>query len=298
MDEHWLLVCRFLFLLTWHFAHNLRTKEAGRRAETLEDACVALLREVLTTASLCPCQTTEDISILDVGFGCGDQTWELAWCLNAGKRSMFRYVGITDNPKQVAFAQRRLDTELAATTWQSRCSFKLFRDDGAQPDGWEEELRGELDSFANANDAWLLGLDCLYHFSPSRKPLFEYAARNMHANLMAFDLLLQENASLMSRAIVWCICKLIGCPTRTFLTKQQYAAQLEAAGYAKETIILRDISSDVFPGFVAFMDAQEQVLAEYGIKLGALKVAKRIFGWFGTSGAIRAVIVVARVPDK
>lgn len=210
---------------------------------------------------------------------------------------MFQYTGITDNPKQVAFAQRRLDQELADSRTLPARSISLFHGDAAQPSNWDEELSSAVDGFVDEDNVWLLGLDCLYHFAPSRQPLFQYAARHVRANLMAFDLILNENATLASRVVVWCICKLIGCPTQTFLTKEQYAAQLEAAGYARDTIILRDVSSDVFPGFVAFMDAQEQVLAEYGIKLGALKVAKRIFGWFGTSGAIRAVIVVARVPN-
>jgi hypothetical protein len=88
---------------------------------------------------------------------------------------------------------------------------------------------------------------------------------------------------------------LLGCPWQAFLTEEEYREQLVACGYERESIIIKDISEDVFPGLVAFLERQDKALAESGISLGAgFRLARRVFGWFATSKVIRAVIVVAK----
>lgn len=252
----------------------------------LQDACAALLRQVLATASLLE-PSSRLLCILDVGFGCGDQTWELDRLVG---RDRMEYVGVTNNAAQMRVAKARMARELK---YSDSTSFSLFLGDAAAPETWDEEITAKAASLKG--DAWLLGLDCLYHFKPSRKPLLRYAAKKLGANFMAFDLLLNQKTGPVTKMLAKLVCRLMGCPANAFLTPAEYAAQLIECGYDGDSIILRDISEDVFPGFVGFMKNQEKSLQEYGIKMGALKYAGKLFGWFHSSGAVRATIVVARV---
>lgn len=252
----------------------------------LQDACAALLYQVLATPSLLE-PSSNPLSILDVGFGCGDQTWELARLVG---RDRLQYVGVTNNAAQMRVAKARMARELGDG---DSSSFSLFLGDAAAPATWDEDITATASRLKG--DTWLLGLDCLYHFKPSRKPLLRYAAKKLGANFMAFDLLLNEKAGIGTKILARLVCRLMGCPGNAFLTPAEYAAQLIECGYDGDSIVLRDISEDVFPGFVAFMKNQETSLQEYGIKMGALKYAGKLFGWFHSSGAVRATIVVARV---
>lgn len=254
----------------------------------LQDACAALLREVLAAASL---PSSGPLSVLDVGFGCGDQTWELARLVG---RDRLQYAGITNNAAQMRVARARMARELVDGQ-QGASSFSLFLGDASDPDKWDQGVVKAVSS--SRGERWLMGLDCLYHFKPSRKPLLRYAAKDLGANFMAFDLLLNDKASAVTKILAKIVCRLMGCPVNAFLTPAEYAAQLIECGYDGESIILRDVSKDVFPGFVAFMKNQETSLQEYGIKMGALKYAGKLFGWFHSSGAVQATIVVARAAE-
>ena len=235
------------------------------------------------------------MSILDLGFGCGDQTIALTELVEAPKRPHFRYVGLTLNGSQMQTAQRSLDRAAAAGELR-RDAFKLFRANAARPETWTGAIRSAVDSLADEtySQRWLLALDCLYHFSPSRTPVFKLAAETLDANVMAFDLVLDDKATTWNRLAVRLVGLLMSCPLRTFLTEEQYREQLVQCGYDGETIVLRDISDDVFAGVSEFLRRQEAALRLYGISIGGFKLAGRLFEWFDRTRVVRASIVVAR----
>lgn len=244
------------------------------------------------------------IAVLDVGFGCGDQTVELARALDAPAWQSFRYVGLTLNQAQLSLAYQRVEREIAAANrhgvklWPE--SFRLFGADAARPEIWERPVRALVDGLADeaCSDRWLLALDCLYHFSPSRTPLLLYAARELKANFMAFDLVLNEKSFFSARVAARLVGRITGCPFNAFLTEDQYVQQLVDVGYDRDTIQVRDVTSEVFSGLVAHIERQQRSLKPYGISMGSIGVAKRIFNWFDSTGVVRAVIVVARVKSK
>jgi hypothetical protein len=237
------------------------------------------------------------LGVLDVGFGCGDQTWELVRLL---RPASLQYVGLTMNEAQVQSASRRIHQELARDAEAKAlseaitpASFRLFRADAARPETWNEGARAAL-SKLDGDQKWLLALDCLYHFRPSRRPLLSYAARGLGANVMAFDLVLNDGVSTLEMLTVRAVGLMMGCPLRTFLTESEYRAQLADCGFDGSDAVLRDISEHVFLPVAGFIDGQDRRLAEYGVSMGGFKLAGRLFAWFGRSRVVRAVVVVAK----
>ncbi|TQV97506.1 hypothetical protein IF1G_03249 [Cordyceps javanica] len=309
---HWKLNIRVPMQPMWMNMGYWRTPR-GEKIQQLDQACAALLREVLRSADLLTGDAVAEkelrrrrsIAILDVGFGCGDQTVELARALDAPAWQGFRYVGLTLNQAQLQLAYQRVDREIAGANrhgvvrlWPE--SFRLFGADAARPESWPRPVRSLVDSIADEpfQDRWLLALDCLYHFTPSRTPLLLYAARELRANLMAFDLVLNDRAFLSARVAAKLAGRFAGCPLGAFMTEGAYREQLVDAGYDKESIQMRDVTSDVFSGLVAHIEKQQRSLKPYGISMGSMGTAKRIFNWVDSTGILRAVIVVARVKTK
>ncbi|KAL2754099.1 hypothetical protein ACRALDRAFT_1063048 [Sodiomyces alcalophilus JCM 7366] len=324
---HWKLNIRTPLPSMWMNVGYWKKQDGGRIIH-FDEAAANLLRKVVTTAGLldqgaaaCRSKRNETLAILDLGFGCGDQTWELARMVLSGGWHDFRYVGLTLNEAQVQTASRKicrqvatLDAQLehpdeSTTTAATPSSltlradaFHLFRANAARPETWAPRIREAVDSLSGENgrftSRWLLALDCLYHFSPSRRPVFEYAARRLDANLMAFDLLLSDTAPARDVWAARAVGVFMGCPLRTFLTEAEYREQLVACGYDGESVTIRDITDDVFAGLVDFLDRQERALGQYGISLGGFKLAARLFRWFAESKVVRAVIVVAHTKEK
>ncbi|KFH42345.1 hypothetical protein ACRE_069250 [Hapsidospora chrysogenum ATCC 11550] len=299
---HWKLNAKMPLATMWM---NLGywTNADGERVQVFEEACSNLLREILSLAGLLGVEPTADdgtssrsLAVLDVGFGCGDQTLELVRLTQPRGWSDFRYVGLTMNQDQVYSASRRIYSELAASYHLPAESFTLLCANAAVPRAWKPRVSQAVESLAKGGftDRWFLALDCLYHFSPSRKPILEYAARILGANFMAFDLILNESASLRDTLTMRAVGMMMGCPMKTFLTEEQYREQLVECGYDAESIVIRDITEHVFPGVVKFLDDQERALSQYGISLGGYKLAGRLFDWFGRSKVVKASIVVAR----
>lgn len=200
------------------------------------------------------------------------------------------------NQYQVDTASRNVSHYLSKTSHLTFDSFKLFCTNAAVPNKWTAPVQQAVGSLAEGlSERWLLGLDCLYHFSPSRKPLLEYNAKTLDANLMAFDLLLNPEASFWDTWKLRTIGVMMGCPLYTFLTEEEYMKQLVECGY--KSVVIEDITKHVFPGVVRFLNDQERALSDYGVSLGGYKLAGRLFDWFGKSGAVKAVFVVARTRE-
>ncbi|CRK47545.1 hypothetical protein BN1723_007602 [Verticillium longisporum] len=313
---HWKLNLRAPLSSMWMNVGYWRDDD-DNQIEHFDEAALALLKQLLSAAGLLiPKSPTVArrgaLAVLDLGFGCGDQTWHLARLTASGPWSDFRYVGLTLNEAQVQTASRKICRAVASATNTSASAsasadldiradtFKLFRADAARPATWPAPVADAVRALADERftDRWLVALDCLYHFSPSRRPVFAYAARELGARVAAFDLLLSEGASWRERLVLRAVGVFMGCPVGTFLVEDAYRDQLVECGYDRDGIEIRDITDHVFSGLVRFLDGQERALGEYGVSLGGFKLAGRLFDWFARSGVVRAVVVIARTVDK
>ncbi|KAL4870707.1 hypothetical protein BDV12DRAFT_207413 [Aspergillus spectabilis] len=274
--------------------------------------------------------------VLDVGIGCGDQSLRVCGYTRISQGNLFSaqdndeskggeeeeeeeplfesYTGLTSLPVQASFASSRLSQsqKIKASEGKRQTKAAIFCADAADPSFWSEEIHSCLPSpspgsSSSSKDSqtketeeeeenWLLALDTLYHFTPSRAPLLHYTSSTLHASLMAFDLLLPSpphSLSLIQKILLYFLCLITSTPYSNFLTQKEYTSLLIEAGYDPEKIIFRDISEHVFPGISYFIKKREGVLKRYGMRIGKFKGAGRVFGWWG-SGVLRGVIVVAR----
>ncbi|KAL2009056.1 hypothetical protein VTN00DRAFT_7250 [Thermoascus crustaceus] len=283
-------------------------------------ACEALLNQVLQAAGLIqldghgrgaalisnPHESPRSIRLVDVGFGCGDQTIYLTtglYWINAGTeltRPLFNsYLGITIVGSQADFARQRVSEHWMSTSSAYRTpDVQLFCADAANPSTWSPELKEAILANRTSSCTWLLALDTLYHFKPSRQPLFDDAFSNLHSSIMAFDLILSDSASLIDRLLLKIVCLMSSTPFSNFVTKAEYEKMLVDAGYSRQDITFRDISEHVFPGIAAYMQRRDKELKNFGLGLGKFKAAGRVFDWWARSGVVRGIIVVAKRPGE
>lgn len=268
------------------------------------DACERLLDQVLEFSGLTGSKTstmTPRVKIIDLGFGCGDQTIYLSrlerpvphdlHTTNQTSTKLFdEYVGITLEKKQFSLAQHRIK-QLHDPRIQ------LFCADAAQPQTWTHELQASTALIIpETTETWLLALDTLYHFIPSRLAIFEHAHDTLVAHVAAFDLLLADKRLTFLQNLILRIVALgSGTPRSNFLTTAQYIEQLVAAGYAAEDVEIRDISEHVFGGLTSFLEKHDGRLRALGWSgIGRFHVARCVFGWWARSGIVRGCIVVAK----
>ncbi|CEJ61988.1 hypothetical protein PMG11_10504 [Penicillium brasilianum] len=300
--------------------------------QNFPEACEALLDQVLKTGLLT--ETAKSVRVLDVGCGCGDQSVHitklrrnplsstitdtsqsgLSSSVGASDSILQRkssgsessnplvdnYVGITLLPSQAEVAQKRMRSYKELNNDEIICpSADVFCADGADPLSWTGELKDSISYIGDTSlnpdtSTWLLALDTMYHFQPSRLPILHYAQNTLHASFMAFDLLIADNTSWWQRLKMRLVCWVTGSPFTNFLTREEYVRLLIAAGYDPSRIEIKDISRHVFPGITDFLGRRIREGQPYGIKLGKFRGAKAVFGWWARSGIVRGVVVIAR----
>ncbi|KAI9923985.1 hypothetical protein MW887_007443 [Aspergillus wentii] len=333
-----------------------------KHESALPQACKALLDQVLITAGLLdengrpipPHAKKTTTNIVDVGFGCGDQSLYLTQLSyspsgeshdgdtdsrsgSGSHRPLFSsYVGITITESQAEFARQRMApsmhgkhhlgnderstptptpppsmTSSASTGGLVTPNIHLFCADAAKPATWSAEVKhairneaggGRTTSRSSATttttstkrNTYLLALDTLYHFRPSRKPLVEYACSHLQASIMAFDLVLADDASVWSKLLMRVICWVSGTPFSNFLTWGEYEEMLVGAGYEQESITARDLSEHVFSGIERYIRRQDEMLRPFGMGVGKFKGAGKVFGWWARSGVVRGMVIVAK----
>ncbi|KAL4798770.1 hypothetical protein BDV19DRAFT_402132 [Aspergillus venezuelensis] len=285
-------------------------------------ACAALLDQVLITAGLLDedgigrVEDGKNVNLVDVGVGCGDQSLRCLGYTRANndgdedaqtEKPLFdSYTGITSLPIQASFARTRVETLLSSKRDQAdekgTPRAQIHCANAALPSTWSEKLKIALPipdptQEEEHSENWLLALDTLYHFTPSRTPLFRYTHDTLHANLTSFDLILPTpTPTLFNRLLLRILCLLAGIPYSNFLSEAEYKSLLIDAGYDTDKIIVRDISEHVFPGISTFVKKRAEEGRMYGLgKMGKFRGAERLFSWWGRSGVVRGVIVVACV---
>ncbi|KAL4921144.1 hypothetical protein BDW62DRAFT_198163 [Aspergillus aurantiobrunneus] len=282
-----------------------------------------------------PHPAEKSLRMVDVGIGCGDQSVRVLGYKRGGKKGFAAaaaatdgngeqnkdanngsneplfdsYVGLTSLPIQAQFASQRLEQlEQQDPKPRSKPKAQIFCADAANPPSWSPELQSclplpprnkkESKRESENEETWLLALDALYHFQPSRTPLFTYSYSTLHASIMAFDLILPSSPplSFWTRLLLRILCFFAQIPYANFLTQDEYTALLVRAGYDPDKIMFRDISADVFGGIAGFI--RRRVEEGKGFGLGGMakfRVAGRLSEWWARTGVVRGVVVVARV---
>ena len=248
---------------------------------------------------------TNTLSIVDLGFGCGDQ------CLyfkdvfdsprqregdNHWRQPLKAYIGITLDSAQFDIAQDRLGSKQSDTN----AVFEIHCADAGKPASWPVDIRNAISLACENNEGnenhenWLLGLDSLIHFQPTRWPVIEYANRKLGASLMAYDLCIAEKLSVWQRIMLRLMSFFGQSPVANWVTIQEYREQLVVAGYARENIEIHDISEYVFGPLAGFLRKREVVLQQYGLTIGRYQYAAKMFAWWHRTGMIRGCIIIAR----
>lgn len=218
----------------------------------------------------------------------------MARLMECRPNSHSRYIGITLDGAQYRLAKERFDSKTNGKA-------KLFCADAANPTTWTSELRSAISESLKAVDGhsrqhrWVLALDTLYHFHPSRHAIFDYAAKDLDASIMAFDLLLGENISKLDKLFLRLISRLLSAPFTNFITQEEYRAQLGQCGYDQEKIAIQDITQHVFQGLSDFLVRQDAGLRQIGVtSFMRFRLAGKLFGWFSKGNVVRACIVIAK----
>lgn len=295
---------------------------------TLAEACANLLVEVFKTAGVDRKRASSErergnkkrTCVIDLGFGCGDQTACLMGTFAPyqvkdsivdydGRFGLYfeDYVGLTLDEKQYRFALERVrpsNPGLGRNLRRPRSEFHevkidMFCADAAKPDLWDAKIKACVQEAVERSQVrWVLALDTAYHFSPSRWPVVKHACQTLGASFAAFDLCLSPTASLREKLLLRLLTTLMGAPWANFVTPEQYRTKLIEAGYDAAGITIRDISEDVFGPLSEFLARQDRGLRVIGLSLGPLNVARLMFSWWARSGVVRGIIVVAKREDK
>ncbi|KAJ5934735.1 hypothetical protein N7466_004282 [Penicillium verhagenii] len=221
------------------------------------------------------------------------------------------YIGITLEPTQAGLAKSRVQdarrkqnqtqpqTHTQNNNGLDLSPAKIFCADAANPATWLGDLQTSISDLANtaqqpSTETWLLALDTMYHFRPSRRPILQFAHDTLHASYMGFDLILADNVSWWQLFLLRIICWALGAPFANFLTKDQYKLLLRDVGYRASEIKMTDVSAHVFDGLAGFLGRRVGEAEPFGLRVGKYRGARLVFDWWARSGIVRGYVVVAR----
>lgn len=282
-----------------------QTQDPAASPKTLAEACRDLLKLVLCEAGISNADGRGHLRcLIDVGFGCGEQTVymmsekplrpsdKLWWDDEHGDALFGSYVGITKDESQCRYAQDRVSE-------MKRCNIDLFCADASRPQTWDEQILARLVEGMGPEpyEMWLLALDTAYHFSPSRWGVIRHAHHNFNASFMAFDLCVSPTASLLEKVQLRVLTTLMGAPWANFDTPAAYRQRLRDIGYQDAEIQTIDVSEHVFTPLAKHLEDQHRRLRMLGMGLGSFQAARWLFKWWGNSGVVRGVVVVAKHPN-
>ncbi|GAA5902081.1 uncharacterized protein JCM6883_001291 [Sporobolomyces salmoneus] len=233
--------------------------------EEFSEAASLLCRKVAFVARL-----ELDQRICEVRYGSGDST-----LLLAKEFSPKSYIGFTSFASQHDLASRRL---------------KESDFDSSKFDLRQGDAANALCSLPASSVDVVLAVDCAYHFSPRQSFLTSAASTLTNDGRLALtDLLLPSTSlTLFDSLALRIICLLAHLPFENLLNPKNYRSSLVRAGFDQATIEMQDISDQVWPGFLRFIERREK---EMGVVLGSswrgLKMYAKVVRWYSGAGGGR-----------
>jgi poly(rC)-binding protein 2/3/4 len=248
--------------------------------------------------------------LLDLGFGCGDQTLYLMQKQDESGGTatplFSRYIGITIDKTQFDFAKARIDAAKSSDS-HTRAEDEdttVFCADAADPSSWPTDLRQSICAAFTEDrvqcERYVLALDTLYHFRPSRCKIFQHSHSSLRAHFLAYDLFLATPSShtlktTLNTLLTRILAPALSAPYSNLLTPAAYRTQLREAGYADEDISIEDITEDVFPGLAGFLENRQREIKALGLSgFTKWRISGWLFRWLAGGDVLRAGIVVAK----
>ncbi|KAL4912529.1 hypothetical protein BDW62DRAFT_194290 [Aspergillus aurantiobrunneus] len=253
-------------------------------------ACANLFRKLLETAGV---SAQEHFSIVEVGCGCAETAQVL---LKDFPRQCTQWVGLTISPIQVEIANARLQKTQRVEGKQGSSPYQIFLADAAKPETWSSEINESIHSLPSP---WLVALDTLVDFRPSRKAILSYARQELGASVAITDHLKKEaaNLSALDRVKLWGSFRLLDTPLYQVLTRRQYVDMLVECGYKRDRIQIVPYSEHAYAPYSRFIEQQGQRWQEMGGSKWDymdFSLAGWVTGWWARSGLVEACMIVAR----
>ena len=225
-------------------------------------ACRALAIRLGDAAQLHP-----GCSVLDIGFGYGDQL--LLWKERFGTGSI---AGIETDAEGVTEARRKL---------------------AAFPDVTLSLGNGDLQPPREHYDR-VLALDCAYHFAP-RSAFLAHAFQALHSGgaLGLTDIVVADGASAVQHARLAKVC---GIPPENLLTQQAYGQALTELGF--RDVRFEALDEEVLSGFARFATRLLRRRPLAAMSASGLKVlaTAAIIRWLLRGQRLHYVLVTAKRP--
>ncbi|KAJ1040594.1 hypothetical protein NDA10_007672 [Ustilago hordei] len=267
-------------------------------------ACQTLAEELYAAAGVKP-----GMKVLDVGCGAGQSTLLL---LEKYKPTILH--AVTSLPDEAAFGAERL---------QARLSGDEKFGEGTQIKVWADDILQWLKDGEGGGEKYdvIIALDCAFHFS-DRAEYINLAAERLNpgGKLALYDLLSaypapqpgasanvqlgnppypREAPSLSKRFKHSFTCMLTSVKQANLWSVDRYHSILRDQSFKADDIMMRDITSDVFPGFARFLKsfATEGAVWRGGgwaMRKGLGSFGNVVKSWSEEGGLIRCFIVVAQ----
>ncbi|EPS26494.1 hypothetical protein POX_g09210 [Penicillium oxalicum] len=275
---------------------------------SFQEACQHLFEEILSEAGISK-DCSHDFSIIEVGCGCAETAFFMRGHLPHRLRD---YIGITINDSQAKYAKDRLQSLVddCLPMWEGRESplNEVFKADAADPDTWPSHVHDTIDRLIRyqqgpknnekiQSDIWLLAIDTLYHFKPSRHGILKFAHQEIGASFMATDIIISSSLSIWNRILLRILFYFLYVPWTNILTREEYVSMLAACGYEKENIQIRDITDHCFPGYDQFLARQGRDWERIGGSPAVFRpmlLMGRVTAWWARSATIRECIIIAK----
>ncbi|KAI9470093.1 MAG: S-adenosyl-L-methionine-dependent methyltransferase [Benjaminiella poitrasii] len=239
------------------------------------EACENLVDTVARKLNIQP-----NLSILDVGFGCGDS------CIFLAERYKSKVTGITNESSQWRLATDRINN--------------------MNLDAQINLLHGsanDLDTLLAPNKPYnhIISIDSAYHFNTRWDFLKKAYARlkDNDGTIGIYDLTIDpaflQDASRLHRYVFQLVSGLIQIPLQNWITAETYRQQMIEVGYEQVEVELIDRQL-VFGGLARSFRQQYHQAVKYGIATSPssriyLKLSSLVFGFLATKPWLVPVIV-------
>ena len=231
--------------------------------------------------------------MVEVGCGCAETAQVL---LKEYADQCTQWVGLMISPVQVHIADTRLqETQKSLPKMDSK--YRIFTADAAKPKSWSSEIQDSVRSSSSDSDLWLVALDTLVDFRPSRKGVLSYARNELGASVAITDHLKKEDMTGLDSAKTWASFQLLDTPLNSILTRRQYIELLVECGFKRENISIVPYTEHVYAPYSRFIEQQGRRWQEMG---GSnwdymdFTLAGWVTGWWARSGLVEACMIVAR----